>query len=51
MTTTLASHLTGRTDAGAWVEALLPLGLVLALIILAAVGTGLALADILGRRK
>ena len=32
-------------------EALLPLGLVLALIVLAAVGTGLALGDILGRRK
>lgn len=32
-------------------EALLPLGLVLALIILAAIGTGLALADILGGRR
>lgn len=32
-------------------EALLPLGLVLGLIILCAVGTGLALSEILGRRK
>lgn len=46
-----ASHLTGRTDAAAWAEALIPLALVLALIILAAVGTGLALADILGKRR
>lgn len=46
-----ASHLTGHTDAAAWAEALIPLALVLGLIILAAVGTGLALADILGRRK
>lgn len=32
-------------------EALLPLGLVLGLIILAAVGTGMALGEILGKRK
>ncbi|MDH6199205.1 Tfp pilus assembly protein PilW [Mycobacterium frederiksbergense] len=32
-------------------EALLPLGLVLGLIILAAVGTGLALGEVLGRHK
>ena len=46
-----ASHLTGRTDAAAWLEALIPLGLVLALIIFGAVGVGMALGEILGRRK
>jgi hypothetical protein len=46
-----ASHLTGRTDAAAWLEALVPFALVLALIILTAVGTGMALGEILGRRK
>lgn len=51
MTTTLASHLTGRSDAAAWAEALVPLGLVLGLIILAAVGVGLALGEILGGRR
>jgi hypothetical protein len=46
-----AGHLTGRSDAGAWIEALVPLAVVLALIILAAVGTGMALGEILGKRR
>lgn len=46
-----ASHLTGRTDAAAWIEALLPLALVLVLIILAAVGVGMALGEILGKGR
>jgi hypothetical protein len=32
-------------------EALLPLGVVLVLIILAAVGTGMAVSEIIGRRR
>lgn len=44
-TTVVAGHSPGL------VEVLLPLGLVLGLIILAAVGTGLALGEILGGRR